>query len=110
MASPNTIARNAALAHLVVSEVPVDIEPAPKTAIPGEFAAMLREYGRIKNVRRATAQHAANRGRAIPTSGPGRRRAKAIRNRDAWREVTVTEPLARQRGRMYEDDRMSAAG
>jgi hypothetical protein len=83
MASPNTLARNAALAHLVVREVPVDIEPTPKTALPGEFAAMLREHARIKNVQRAAEKHAMNRGRDIPTSGPGRRRAKALRNASA---------------------------
>lgn len=104
MASPNMLARNARFAHLTVREIPTGTGPMPKTAMPGEFAAMLRECCRIKNVRQATERHALNRGRAIPVSGQGRRRAKARRNAEAWREVPVIESFSVQRGRVYEDD------
>ncbi len=83
----------------------LDVPQTPKTAAPGEFATMLREYGRIKNIERATERHARNRGRDIPTSGPGRRRAKAKRNRDAvYADITatVTKPQIIARGRRHE--------
>jgi len=58
----------------------LDVERTPKSALPGEFAAMLRSYGRLKNGELAKASKARNQGRDIPTSGQARRRAKAHRN------------------------------
>lgn len=79
----------------------------------GQFAATLAMEGLLKK-RQWAAEHAAGQvGRAIPTSGPGRRRAKAIRNRDAitamrtdWRDITpgVFEISAWTRGKHYETD------
>ena len=82
MASVNTLARNAALAHLAVREIPVGPEPKPKWALPGEYEELLAQSIRIYNRKRADEHRARQLGRAIPTSGSGRRRAKAARNRD----------------------------
>jgi hypothetical protein len=50
-------------------------------AADGEYAGLLRAWSRTTNVRNMRALQARNAGRDIPTSGPGGRRAKAIRNR-----------------------------
>lgn len=57
-----------------------DDAPMPYAA-DGEHAAMLRAWARTTNVRRLQDSQARNAGRDIPTSGAGRRRAKAHRNR-----------------------------
>jgi hypothetical protein len=93
------------------------------TTRPIENAETLKARGRMANMRRATekrgrdqaAQAAATERGAtwIPTSGSARRRAKAIRNRDAvaamatdWRDLTpsVFERSAWTRGKRYEGD------
>lgn len=55
----------------------------------GKFAAALAMEGQLRKRERAR-EHAANQaGRTIPTSGPGRRRAKTIRNRDAVKAMAA---------------------
>jgi hypothetical protein len=61
---------------VLVSE---DDAPQPYAA-DGEHADMLRAWARTTNVRRMQESRARN-ARDIPTSGPGRRRAKQHRNR-----------------------------
>lgn len=60
--------------------VSLDDAPMPYAA-DGEYAGMLRAWARTTNARRLQAGRARNAGRDIPTSGSGRRRAKAHRNR-----------------------------
>lgn len=50
---------------------------------PIENAETLRVRGRQANLRRAKRNAESNAGRTIPTRGGARRRAKAIRNREA---------------------------
>lgn len=91
MASPNTLARNAAFAHLTVSAIPVGPEPKPKWALPGEYKELLAQSIRIHHRKHADEHRARQLGRAIPTSGPGRRRAKALRNKAAAVETQTAE-------------------
>lgn len=91
MASPNTLARNAAHAHLVVSAIPVGPEPQQKWALPGEYKELLAQSIRIHNRKRADEHRSRQLGRAIPTSGPGRRRAKALRDKAAAVETQTAE-------------------
>lgn len=51
----------------------------------GQFAATLAMEGQLRKRQRAREHAAKQEGRAIPTSGSARRRAKANRNRDAER-------------------------
>lgn len=69
--------------ELKPSRIPVEIETTPAWASPGEYVELTRQSIRIFNRRRAEQHRARQVGRTIPTSGPGRRRAKAIRNREA---------------------------
>lgn len=78
MASPNTLARNASLAHLKVTEQLVTPAVRGRRTAPGEYKELLKMAGRVRRQHRA--RERAGRGgaaREIPTSGPGRRRAKA---------------------------------
>lgn len=84
MASPNTLLRNARMAGLrptVITEV--DLGPSQRRFRSGgqftrdlliEHRTLARARGRLNAAVRATEP------RAIPSSGPGRRRAKALRN------------------------------
>lgn len=98
MASLNTLRLRAEQADLVVTPWRLNRPPTPRQMAPGEYAALLRESGRISGDQRrreSTAlreQQDKARGfqRAIPTSGPGRRRAKANRNKRAV-ERTLAE-------------------
>ena len=59
-------------------------EDAPQPyAADGEYKELLAQSIRLFNKRQADTRRARNVGRAIPTSGSGRRRAKAVRNREA---------------------------
>jgi hypothetical protein len=79
--------------YLHVHPAHLDVPQTPKTAMPGDFAqglklACLNASLRAKRDRMSRAQAAAvlaaEQGRPwIPRSGPGRRRAKANRNREA---------------------------
>ena len=61
----------------------------------GQFAAQLAVEGQLRKRQRAR-EHTANQaGRGIPTSGPGRRRAKAHRNAGLCMEHTA-EGLCRE--------------
>lgn len=77
MASPNTLARNAELAHLKLNPVLLTpAQPGRRTA-PGEYKELLKMSGRLYRQRLARERAARNTGRVIPTSGQARRRAKA---------------------------------
>lgn len=79
MASPNTLARNARYAALKPSrDVLVRELPAARTA-RGLYKQLLTQAARLHNQRNARERVNRNGVRAIPTSGPGRRRAKRHR-------------------------------
>lgn len=79
MASPNTLALRAQMAALQPAVWRINRPQTPPSALKGEFPRMLRESGRIDRAKRRAARAAAQT--PIPTSGPGRRRAKTHRNR-----------------------------
>lgn len=81
MASPNTLALRARMDALQPTEVFIEADVAPRTANAGDFADGQRLRSLRANLRRATDLANANARRDIPTTGPGRRRAKAWRNR-----------------------------
>lgn len=91
MASFNTLELRRKLASLQPRRVYLDRPRAPKQMLPGEYAELLRQSARRSNARNRETRAATTtandqaRGfeRAIPTSGPGRRRAKALRNKAA---------------------------
>lgn len=114
MASPKTLALRAWMGALQPTVSWLDIARTPKTTLPGEFAAALREECRQHNIRRATERAGRlRRPGAIPTSGAARRRAKASRNKaavldmQAWK-VTADGTGSRARGRQHEDDYLHA--
>lgn len=80
MASANTLALRARMQALTPTRIPLDVQPTPRTALPGDFADALRVASLGARARRKQARTAANGPRDIPTSGTGRRRAKAHRN------------------------------
>lgn len=81
MASPNTLALRARMDALQPTQVFVEADPTPRTANAGDFARGQRLRSLRANLRRGTDLANTNARRDIPTSGPGRRRAKAHRNR-----------------------------
>lgn len=81
MASPNTLALRARMDALTPVWLPVEVDPRPRSANAGDFAAGQRLRSLRANMRRVQDLANANARRDIPTSGPGRRRAKAHRNR-----------------------------
>lgn len=83
MASPNTLALRARMDRLGPTEIRLAVQPTPRTAVKGDFADSLRITALNADVRRQRARAAVNGKRDIPTSGPGRRRAKAQRNKRA---------------------------
>ena len=116
MASPNTHLRNARMAGLrptVITEL--DLGPSSRRFRAGgqftrdlliEHRTLARGRKRLKDAVQA------NEPRAIPTSGPGRRRAKALRNQRAVADTIramdlqgrfgVGMKLSIKRGRDYE--------
>lgn len=93
MASPKMLAQRAEQAHLAPRVFRPNWTRTPRTMVRGDYAALLRQSARNANIRahyRVAAINANGPGgqpRAIPVGGPGRRRAKAVRNRDAWAET-----------------------
>jgi hypothetical protein len=91
MASPNTLALREEMTGLGPRRYYLNRPRTPKQALPGEFADLTRQAGAQAKTRRRqtraalTAHNDQARGfeRQIPTSGPGRRRAKARRNAQA---------------------------
>ena len=80
MASPATLALRARMDALSPTVVFVEADPAPRTVNAGDFADGQRLRALRANLRRATDLANTNARRDIPTSGPGRRRAKTWRN------------------------------
>lgn len=82
MPSLNTLALREAQSALRVSEIPVEMPPVePNTHVA--VAVEMRRRSYLLNVQRSQRTAATNKGRAIPVGGPGRRRAKAQRNKRA---------------------------
>lgn len=81
MASPAMLVLRARMDALQPTAVFVQADPAPRTAAAGDFADGQRLRALRANLRRATSIANTNAHRDIPTTGPGRRRAKAWRNR-----------------------------
>lgn len=100
MASPATLALRARMGALQPAEIPVPVERAPKTMLRGDYAALLAQSvartNRLHRARQAEARARNDAARAIartiPASGPGRRRAKALRNAREGAETEPTEP------------------
>jgi hypothetical protein len=96
MASPNTLKLRHRMATLQPREIPVYMprQPQPsRIAVSIEMSRISRAR-HLRTRRRVVASNASGRDgqpRTIPIGGPGRRRAKAIRNRDA---ITATELAA----------------
>jgi hypothetical protein len=96
MASPNTLALRHRMAALQPREIPVYMPPQPR---PDRIAVSIEmrriaQMRHLRTRRRVIASNAAGRDgqpRVIPIGGPGRRRAKAVRNRDAWAEPETTD-------------------
>lgn len=104
MASPNTLALRAKMATLQPTVWRINRPQTPPSALRGEFPRMLRESARIDRAKRRALRPAAQT--PIPTSGPGRRRAKAHRNRGL-----CLEPVGDQRctgTALYGDDYCAA--
>lgn len=89
MASPKTLALRTRMDALAPTPIRLDVDPAPRTALPGEFRDTLRLMSLNANARRRRERAAANGPRDTPTSGPGRRRAKA-RQRILDAETCIT--------------------
>lgn len=91
MASPNTRALRAAQAGLVPHPIRLDREQAPKSMARGDYQRLLRQaaaiYWRTRRERRTALVKANDKARGfqrtVPTGGPARRRAKALRNQRA---------------------------
>lgn len=81
MASPKTLALRARMDALTPVWLPVEADPTPRSANVSDFAAGQRLRSLRANLRRRGERANANGRRDIPTSGAGRRRAKAWRNR-----------------------------
>lgn len=91
MASPNTLALRHRMAALQPREIPVYMPRQPQAARIATSIEMRRisQMRHLRTRRRVVASNAAGRDgrpRTIPIGGPGRRRAKANRNRNAWAE------------------------
>jgi len=88
VASPNTLAMRAKMATLTPTVLPVQVERTPKTMLRGEYAELLaqsitrtnRQDRERQTGARARNDTARGLARTTPASGPGRRRAKALRN------------------------------
>lgn len=75
MASPNTLLLRTWQAGLRVREIPVEtplLEPSTHVAVSVE----MRRRSYLVNLQRSQRIAATNKGRDVPISGPGRRRAK----------------------------------
>ena len=92
MVSPNTLALRHRMAALQPREIPVYTprQPQPdRIAVPIEMRR-IAQARHLRTRRRVTASNASGRDgqpRTIPIGGPGRRRAKAIRNRAAGEAI-----------------------
>lgn len=91
MAPPRTLALRARMDALGPTPIPLNRPETAPSATKGEFPALMREAIRLSGARRRRA-HAdlvtvndTARGltRTVPVGGPGRRRAKALRNKRA---------------------------
>lgn len=119
MASPDTLALREEMAGLRQRRT---VTPPPMHE--GQLRAQPSvEFGRLavaRHLRRKREIAVANQDRAIPVGGPGRRRAKANRNKAAvehteagrrqWRTVAPSGSWTRTRGRQYEGDQIEPGG
>ena len=92
MASPNTLELRREMARLQPREIPVYMprQPQPDRIATSIEMRRIAQMRHLRTRRRVYASNAAGRDgqpRAIPIGGPGRRRAKAIRNRQAWAHI-----------------------
>jgi hypothetical protein len=108
MASPNMLALRKEMAALQPREVVLDVprrSPSGVVAVAAQMrrASLLRHLHTKRRVAQSNASGRDGLPRAIPVGGPGRRRAKANRNRAA---VEASEEAAGRGPRVTTADRL----